>query len=49
MNNRRRRLVRMAYNKLDKNGDGAENIEDMRLAYDVSYHPDFINGSKTAD
>ena len=31
----------LAYQKLDKNRDGTVNLEDMRLAYDVSFHPDF--------
>jgi Ca2+-binding EF-hand superfamily protein len=39
MNERRRNLVLQAYRKLDKNKDGKVNIEDMRIAYDVSFHP----------
>jgi Ca2+-binding EF-hand superfamily protein len=41
MNERRLNLVRQAHAKLDKNGDGTVNIMDMKLAYDVSQHPDF--------
>jgi hypothetical protein len=49
MNERRLGLVRLAYAKLDKNGDGTVNILDMKLAYDVNKHPDFIARRKTAD
>ena len=30
----------MAYDKLDKNGDGTVTLDDIKIAYDVSYHPD---------
>ena len=30
----------MAYDKLDKNGDGTVTLDDIKMAYDVSYHPD---------
>jgi hypothetical protein len=49
MNERRLNLVRQAYAKLDKNGDGTVNLVDMKLAYDVSKNPDFIAGRKTQD
>ena len=49
LNERRAGLVQLAYAKLDKNGDQTVNIEDMKIAYDVSCHPDFISGKKTGD
>lgn len=49
MNERRTRMVHMAYNVLDKDGSGQVTIDDIRLAYDVSYHPDFKSGRKSAD
>lgn len=49
LNERRAGLVQLAYAKLDKNGDQTVNIEDMKIAYDVSAHPDFISGKKTGD
>ena len=49
MNDRRTDLVKLAYEKLDKNGDQTVNLEDMRIAYDVSFHPDFNSGKKSAD
>jgi hypothetical protein len=33
-------MVRMAYDKLDKNRDGTVTLEDIQLAYDVSFHPE---------
>lgn len=33
----------MAYDKLDKNGDGTVTLDDIKMAYDVSYHPDVCN------
>ena len=49
LNERRLGLVKLAYAKLDKNGDATVNIMDMKLAYDVTKHPNFIDRSKTAD
>ena len=34
-------MVHMAYNVLDKDGSGQVTIDDIRMAYDVSFHPDF--------
>lgn len=44
LNDRRAGLVQLAYAKLDKNGDQTVNLEDMKIAYDVSFHPDFKSG-----
>ena len=41
LNERRRGMVMMAYDVLDKNGNGTVTIEDIEMAYDVSFHPDF--------
>ena len=49
LNERRLGLIKLAYAKLDKNGDETVNLMDMKLAYDVSKHPNFIDRSKTAD
>lgn len=49
LNERRKRLVGLAYQKLDKNHDGQVTVDDLRLAYDVSFHPDFKSGTKTSD
>lgn len=47
LNARRRSLVHLAYKKLDKNGNGLVTIEDIEIAYDPSFHPDFQSGRKT--
>ena len=49
MNPRRRALVDMAYNVMDVDGSGTVDMTDMALAYDVSFHPDFIAKKKTKD
>lgn len=46
MNDSRINLIRQAYNKLDKNGDGSVKLDDIALLYDVSKHPDVVNLKK---
>lgn len=48
LNDFRRHLVGLAFQKLDKTGDGIVNIDDIRQAYNVDYHPEFISGEKSA-
>lgn len=47
LNDRRKKLVHMAYSKLDKNGDGTVKLDDLLIAYNATQHPDFISGAKT--
>ena len=49
LNTRRLDMVHLAYRVLDKDGSGQVTIDDIRMAYDVSFHPDFQSGNKTAD
>ena len=49
LNERRLDMVHQAYRVLDKDGSGQVTIEDIKIAYDVSFHPDFQSGRKTAD
>ena len=49
LNARRLDMVHQAYAVLDKDGSGQVTIDDIRIAYDVSFHPDFQSGRKTAD
>lgn len=49
LNKRRRDMVHMAYNVLDKTGDGLVTIADIMEAYDPTYHPDFQSGRKTKE
>ncbi len=41
LNERRAKMVLMAYDVLDKDGSGQVTIADIEMAYDVSFHPDF--------
>lgn len=41
LNDRRRNMVHLAYRVLDKDGSGQVTLDDIRIAYDVSFHPDF--------
>ena len=49
LNARRTKMVHMAYDVLDKTKDGLVTIEDIMIAYDVTYHPDFASGRKTKE
>jgi len=49
LNQRRLEMVHMAYDVLDKSGDGLVTIDDIMMAYDASYHPDFQSGRKTKE
>jgi len=40
-------MVDMAYDVLDKDGSGQVTIEDIEMAYDPSFHPEFQSGRKT--
>ena len=40
-------MVHQAYKVLDKTGDGLVTVDDVMIAYDGTYHPDFIAGLKT--
>ena len=48
LNPRRQNMVHQAYKVLDKDGSGQVTIKDIEIAYDVSYHPDYQSGRKTA-
>lgn len=49
MNKNRINLIVMAYNKLDKNGDGQITVADLKGVYNVSKHPKYLNGEWTED
>jgi hypothetical protein len=48
MSNKRRNLVLQAFNKLDTNGDGIIEPDDLINIYDATQHPDVISGRKSA-
>ena len=42
-------FVKKAFQKLDKDGSGTVDIEDIKDVYNTSKHPDVISGKKTSD
>jgi Ca2+-binding EF-hand superfamily protein len=42
-------LVKQAFTKLDKTGDGVVDINDIKGVYNGKHHPDVISGKKTED
>ena len=49
MNMARKKIVAQAYKKLDKDGNGWIDIDDVRGVYNCSKHPDVVSGKKTED
>ena len=49
LNDRRTKMVHMAYDVLDHSGDGLVTIEDIMAVYDPTYHPDFASGRKNKE
>jgi len=49
MSERRRKLVDMAYDVVDKNGDEQVTVEDLKDVYDCSNHPGILDGSTTIE
>lgn len=45
----RLQIIRTAYNKLDVNKDGQVKLDDIANLYDVSRHPDILEGRKTPE
>lgn len=49
MNSSRRKLVEMAWDRLDKDHNNVLEIEDLRGVYSANKHPDVISGRRTED
>lgn len=49
LNDKRLALVKQAFQKIDNNGNGILDIDDIRDQYKADKHPDVISGKKTAD
>lgn len=49
MNSNRKKIVALAYKKLDKDGNGWIDINDVRGVYTANKHPDVMSGKKTED
>jgi Ca2+-binding EF-hand superfamily protein len=47
LNDFRRGLIEKAFRKIDKDGSGVLDIEDIKDVYNASKHPDVIQGKKT--
>ena len=49
MNDRRKKIVLKAFNKLDKDKSGSIELSDIQGIYNASKHPDVASGKKTED
>ncbi len=49
MNNYRKALVKRAFEKLDRNGNGVVELDDIKGFYNAKMHPDVRSGKKTED
>lgn len=49
LNDYRRGLVEKAFRKIDKDGSGLIEIDDIKDTYNASKHPDVVQGRKTED
>lgn len=49
MNDFRRAFVKRAFDKLDKNGSGIVEIDDLKGVYNAKHHPDVKIGKKTEE
>jgi len=49
MNMNRKKIVAMAFKKLDADGNGWIDINDIRGVYKANKHPDVVSGKKTED
>ena len=47
LNERRKRMVAMAFNLLDRDGSGTLTVDELMEVYDFSKHPDVVAGRKT--
>ena len=49
MNEFRKNLVMQAFKKMDRDGNGVLNINDIKGVYSAAKHPDVRSGKKTED
>ena len=49
MNDKRKRVIREAFAKMDKTGDGSITVDDMMGTYKVDRHPQYQSGELTKE
>ena len=49
MNEKRTSLVEQAFRKIDKDGNGLLEVQDIKDTYKADRHPDVLQGKKTED
>ena len=49
MNSQRQQFVQRAFQKLDRNGNGIVELDDLKNLYNAKHHPDVKLGRKTED
>jgi Ca2+-binding EF-hand superfamily protein len=49
MNQNRKKFVAQAFKKLDKDGSGSIDINDIKGVYNAKKHPDVVSGKKTEE
>lgn len=49
LNDRRKKLIHMAFNILDEDKSGVVTLEEIALKYDTSKHPEVLTGKKTSE
>ena len=42
-------MVSRAFKKIDRDGSGVIDIDDLKDIYNTSKHPDVVSGKKTSD
>lgn len=49
MNVRRRKMVNMAYDVLDRDGNGIVDLQDIKQLYNVHRHPEYLSKRKSEE
>ena len=49
MNQFRKGFVAKAFGRIDKDGNGVLNLDDVKGVYNAKHHPDVISGKKSED